>query len=462
MNIILQNYNNLINKLIKEYFSNKIDRIVNNFDLFSINNYINLISSFDECMNNFIKCAFVNLIRKLDKNYMNSIERKKKYHIKYKTKRTILTIFGEITYERTFYKSKLNGGCFCYIDRLLGLQKYDYFDPYIKAEILDYAANHNYSETAEHINSLIGNRISTEERTKYLSRQTIKNIILNSKLSIPKINKLKNTEELFIIADEKWIPTQNNNKKKVMQKAIVIFDGFETKGKRKSLLNKMTFSGRNENFIYEAIDYIENAYDVSKIKTLYMLGDGALWIDQLKCYFNTNKNMTIIQGLDKFHFKQCLWRIYPDKHVYNELASYLKTNNKNDFDRLTNEIIDLNIERKEKILEYKNYILKHWNNIINVYKYTLSCPMESQISHTFASYFTSRPKAYNKNMINKLINLRLLKKNRYNIKKLYLNNLNKMEIINLNNKTFDFSLFDKKDTHTILTRSKRRYFLGIN
>ena len=174
MNIILQNYNNLINKLIKDYFFNKIDRIINIFEFFSINNYINLISSFDECMNDFIKCAFVNLIRKLDKNYMNSIE------------------------------------------------------------------------------------------------------------------------------------------------------------------------------------------------------------------------------------------------------------------------------RKEKILEYKNYILKHWNNIINVYKYTLSCPMESQISHTFASYFTSRPKAYNKNMINKLINLRLLKKNRYNIKKLYLNNLNKMEIINLNNKTFDFSLFDKK------------------
>ena len=85
MSIILQNYNNLINKLIKDYFSNKIDRIIDNFDLFSINNYINLISSFDECMNDFIKCAFVILIRELDKKSMNSIERKKKYHIKCKT-----------------------------------------------------------------------------------------------------------------------------------------------------------------------------------------------------------------------------------------------------------------------------------------------------------------------------------------------------------------------------------------
>ena len=55
--------------------------------------------------------------------------------------------------------------------------------------------------------------------------------------------------------------------------------------------------------------------------------------------------------------------------------------------------------------------------------------MESQISHTFASYFTSRPKAYNKNTITKLINLRLKKKNKYNIKNLYFKNLNKNIII---------------------------------
>ena len=193
-----------------------------------------------------------------------------------------------------------------------------------------------------------------------------------------------------------------------------------------------------------------------------MLGDGASWINNLKYYFNSNKNINIIQGLDKFHFKQCLWRLYPDKEVYNILIKYITTNNIEDFDRLTNEIIDLNQPRQDKLLEYKNYIIKHWNNILNVYKYNLSCPMESQISHTFASYFTSRPKAYNKNMITKLIKLRLLNKNRYNIKELYLNNLNKKETINFNKENLNYSIFDKKDTYTILTRSKRRYFLRTN
>lgn len=231
-----------------------------------------------------------------------------------------------------------------------------------------------------------------------------------------------------------------------MQKSIVIFDGFNKNGKRKSLNNKMTFSGRNEDFIFDAIEYIDNAYDTSKFKTFFMLGDGASWINNLKYYFNCWNNIKIIQGLDHYHFKQALWRIYNEKDVYDTLLSYILSENKEDFTRLVNEIIDLNPKRKEKLEEYKKYILNNWNKIFNLIKYNLSCPMESQISHTFASYFTSRPKGYNKNTIDKLINIRLLNKNRYNIKKIYLKNINSDNVIDLNIPKLNYSNFDKKDT----------------
>lgn len=459
MNIILQNYKNLINNLIKTYFIDKIDDIISKFNPSgNINNYIDLLSSLDSNMADFMRISLKNLLEELDHSYCISLERKRKYHIKYKTSRTILTIFGEITYSRYFYKSKLTGKCFCYIDRLLGLKKYDYFDPYIKAEILDFVSNNNYSETANHINSLIGNRISMKEKDKYLSRQTVRNVILGENISKPKIKKLDDVEELYIISDEKWIPTQNNDHKKVMQKSIVVFDGFNTNGKRKSLNNKMTFSGRNEDFIYEAIDYIENAYDSSKINKFYMLGDGATWIKNLKNYFNYNSNIEIIQALDKYHFKQNIWRTLPDKNVYNALCECIISDNKDDYKRLINEVIDLHPERKEKIEEYKKYILNNWNNILNLYKYNLSCPMESQISHTFASYFTSRPKAYNKDTIDKLITLRLLKKNNYNIKELFLNNINSNTVIDLNKGNISFAIFDKKDTCSILSSAKKKHF----
>lgn len=132
-----------------------------------------------------------------------------------------------------------------------------------------------------------------------------------------------------------------------------------------------------------------------------------------------------IQGLDHFHFKQALWKICPKEDVYKCLVDYILKNNKEDFGRIISEIKDLNLYREEKIDEYKSYINNNWNNTLNIFKYNLSCPMESQISHRFASYFTSRPKGFNKNMINKLIKLRLFKKNGYNIKYLFLNSFNK-------------------------------------
>lgn len=459
MTIILQNYKNLIQNIFKTHFINNIDYIINNFDsINNINNYINLLSSYDNFMCNTLRESLIKLLEELDHSYCISIERKSKYHIKSVHKRTILTIFGEITYTRTFYISKLDGKSFCYIDRLLGLKKYDYFDPYIKAEILDYVSNHNYSETAEHINSLIGNRISIEEKEKYLSRQTVRNIILKENLSIPKINKLKDTDTIYIIADEKWISTQRNKGKKIMQKAIVVFDGITSKDNRNILNNKRTFSGRHEDFIYEVIDYIENAYDISKIKTFYILGDGASWIKHLKYYFNYNPNIEVVQALDKFHLKQCLWRICPKEDVVKALLKYILTDNKEEFERLVGEIIDLNINREEIILDYKKYILNNWNSILNLYKYDLSCPMESQISHSLAAYFTSRPKGYSLKTLDKLINLRLLKLNKYNIKELFLNNFNKNIIINLNNEKMNYSIFNKKETFSILIRAKQKHF----
>ena len=53
----------------------------------------------------------------------------------------------------------------------------------------------------------------------------------------------------------------------------------------------------------------------------------------------------------------------------------------------------------------------------------MKCSMESHISHIFADLFTSRPKAYSKKGLKKLLELRVLKTNGTNIKQLYLQQL---------------------------------------
>ena len=229
MEIITQNYEKILENLIINNFSTIIRQNDNrNPNENKVFNYIRLLDTLDEKICEIAKNSLVTIFEALDRGYKNSIERMHKYYIKAYTTRTIMTVFGEITYRKTIYQSKHTCKSFCFIDDYLGLKKYDYFDPYIKATILEYAANNPCTKVAKIINDMIGNRIKTKESYQYITRQTIRNIILSSPISKPEYKELETPDDLYIMADEKFVATQNNNED-VMVKDIVVFDGREEK-----------------------------------------------------------------------------------------------------------------------------------------------------------------------------------------------------------------------------------------
>ena len=450
MNIISHNYILCLKNLMKELINKKFDSL---FDCLNPNdsvfNYINILSNLDESFCNLAKEGLILIFKLLDENYKNSKDRKSKYYIKSHMSRSIMTVFGEITFKRTFYESKIDGSSYCFLDRYLGLHKYDYFDPYIKSLIFHYASDNSFSKTASIINDLIGNRISLDKNFKLLNRQTVRNIIINEPISNPEIKTLNTPEVLYVIADEKWIPTQNNNKQKVMEKSIVIFENIT----KRKLINKHIFAG--DNVVNDTLDYIYRVYDTDKLKTIYLMGDGAEWIKNLKFDFFIHKDLKVIQGLDKFHFKQALNHITKDKDLFNILNYYVLNNKRKDFKTVIDDLINNNLTRRDTIEQKSNYILNNWRQINNLYKNNLSCPMESQISHNIAALFTSRPKGYSIKMIEKLLKLRLLYKNNNNLKKLYLNNYNSKEIKIYNEEEINYSIFDtlhKKETYTLMLK----------
>lgn len=441
MNILSQNYNNLLKKLIFDVFTSnlkdKLDNLNPNEDVF---NYVSILSNLDESLCTVAKESLINLFEGLDYSFSICRERKTKFEIKSHHPRTILTVFGEITFNRTFYKSKLTGKNYCYVDRYLGLHKYDYFDPYLKSLVVEYSSNNSYPKTAKYINELIGNRISIDDKFNYLSRQTIRNIIMSAKLSKVKPETVTETpSEIHIMADEKWIHTQNNDKQPVMEKSIVLFESINNH----KLINKQVFASLDHSFIDDCLDYIYDTYDIDKINTIYCLGDGATWIKNLKYHFYFNKNTKVISGLDKFHFKQALHHICQDKQLETIIFGYILNNKKKDFKLCCESLINSYPHRADTIHSKMDYILNNWFNINSLYKYKLSCPMESQISHNIADLFTARPKAYSINTIKQLTKIRMLFKNNQNIKKLYLNNFNSNNIITINKEELNFDVFDR-------------------
>lgn len=452
MNIISQDYNKMITNLIITEISKATTNIrINGTN--NIYNYINLISSFDEIINKSIIISIKDYLEQLDYHFTNSIERKNKYHIKDYCSRTILTIFGEITFKRHFFKSKLNGNSFCYIDRQLGLKKYDYFDPYIRSLVIEKASQDSISKACRDINELIGNRVSLDTKTAFLSRQSARNIILKSLLSEEDDKELDTPEELYIIADEKWISTQrkidgtkhkkNDHDKKVMTKSIVIFDGYKSVGKRRYLNNKKVFASYDSNIVDKSLDYINNVYDVEKIKRIFVMGDGASWIKSLTPNYKFNKNTDNIFCLDKFHFKQSLHHLAMSFDYEKYLLSYILNDNKTAFNTLVDFIRKNNPKRIDIINKKYNYIISNWKVIQNLYKYNMSCPMESQISHNIASLTSSRPKGYSYKMLSKILDLRLKYINKHNIKKLYFNNYNSNKIKNISIEHLNMDIFDE-------------------
>lgn len=355
MESITQNYEKILENLIINNFSNIIRQNDNrNPDENKVFNYIRLLDTLGEKIYEIVQNSLITVFETLDRGFKNSIERRHKYHIKAHTTRTIMTIFGEITYRKTIYQSKHNYKSFCFIDDYLRLKKYDYFDPYIKAAILEYAANNPYSKVAKIINDMIGNRIKIKDAFKYITRQTVRNIILSSKLSKLEYKELETPDDLYIMADEKFVATQNNNKEDVMIKDIVVFDGRDENNNRVKLRNKMSFSSfKGNNCLDECIDYLYYVYDLDKVKNIFVMGDGAKWIKNLAHEFKINENINVTFNLDKFHFKQAIHHIEQDEFLEKCLTSYVLNDSKKDFKECCDGLITSYPYREETIKEKK-------------------------------------------------------------------------------------------------------------
>ena len=277
-----------------------------------------------------------------------------------------------------------------------------------------------------------------------IPRQTIFNIVSKSKKFIPTPTKQEHTPSiLYIMADEKFIATQGNNKKKVMAKAGVIFDGMSFKENRVHYDNKHYHLAITDDFRNEIYDKVCQRYDLDKVQQIYIMGDGAGWIKNGYKMFERNKAKFV---LDRFHLQQSITRITRDHGYKRLLNSYIYGDDKKTFNKLSKAIIiKADKSRQEKVKQEFKYINNNWSAIQVMEKEVIvGCAMEGTISHTIASIFTSVPKAYKKENLEIYLQKRELKLNGYDLRKTHLKTYNSTEEIVTDNKPLNYSMFEKR------------------
>lgn len=445
MSSISYKYQLVLEKIIKSKFA-ELFKLGGSFD-----NYISMISVLGGKVSEIIRNSIVEFFEELDAAFKHSEIRKKNYYYKDTYPRTLITIFGEIRFNRTYYYSK-NGDLetgFFYVDKLLELPRRDNYDQIIKSMLMEEKANHTYAEAArivsKKINDFSGSNIT-------ISRQLVFNVFNDFEIDdtfIQPNNEKIDSEILYIMLDEKFVHTQGSvenaddetiQNQKVetknieshieqkhhskMVKHAVVYTGRKTEySNRVKLVNKAVFSTLDDpiTLIGMIESYIDNNFTEGCIKTLVGAGDGANWINSVLRNIHLTTEVEKINVLDPFHVGQAINRITTDKDERTILKDYVSHGKRKEFEQLCDTLLSKYSDRKSKIETNRDYLLKHWVFIRNQKnKWFLGCPMEAQISHNLAKVFARDPKGYKVKHLYKHIKLRDLQLNKTNIKELYL------------------------------------------
>ncbi|MBN2898284.1 MAG: UPF0236 family protein, partial [Clostridia bacterium] len=429
MAIVTHTITDLLVPLLKEIHS-----LASSMNVLSLNsrngldNYLKILNSADLTGQNLSIAILKQLIENIETEFRNRPGRTTVYHVKSYHPRTILTIFGPLTYYRTFYKNRKTKESYCHVDSFLGLRKYDYFCPYVKALVTEASCDTSFAAAGRHVSAAVGNRVSLKGNPVLISRQTARSFVRKSRLVSPSPQKMKSTPPtLFIMLDEKYIHTQNNEGRDIVVHHAVLFEYIKPVGnqkKRNELVNKRMFSSMNGDLNKQVLDYIDKVYDLEKIQRIYVLGDGANWIKGSVGEYRFEKN-EVFFALDKYHFKQALRHITLDDDLSEQMLEHILEGDMDSFKGMCSVIQSQNEHRRDTIEEKKNYVLNNWDAILLSYHDNLTCCMEGQISHNLASLFTARPKGYSKKMLSTLLSARTIYRNGYNTRELFLSNFKK-------------------------------------
>ena len=399
------------------------------------NKYFWLINSIQSSTREMIKKIVISTFEEIDQNYRYSAERLSSYYInKSNVARTLITIVGEIKFNRTYYKCKYSNKKFFFIDKAFDLPKYDHYDPIIKAIAINNFTSTSQAQASRDISAFTGDlKYFMEPNTvNIIPRQSIHNWIKewNTPNIIP--TSVDTPDTLYVMADEKYIGAQDIAKD-IMVKCFVTFEDIKDVSKyRRALVNRSVFSCYNTNAWPLFMDYIAKRYDFSKIKNIALLSDGGGWIKTGINELRLDANNSVKFYLCEFHFKQAIHHITSNEDERKNLLDIFTNKKKKDFINAVKKIIDSNKNREEIITKKLNYIINNYSSIKDMLKLNIGSSMESHISHLIASFFSSRPKGFSTKRIEQYLKLNDYKNNGINIFKLYLQSYNNEEIIEIN------------------------------
>ena len=416
-----------------------------------------------------IRNQLVEYLEEMDRKFRYSEDRLNKYYVKNTRKRTLITMYGEITFRRTQYINLSTKKPYCYVDDKLGIDSRIRYTNDVAAYCFEaYADENSMIKVGKEVGNLIHAKFSLDKNDDYaIPRQTVQRMLKRVKATyIKPLQEKKRVEDIYILMDEKYLPDHNDpnkpgsKKKKKMTKVAMVVEGLDTSNKRHKYLGVSFCSLYKGDFSLRLLEHLNDRYDLEYLKHIHVLADGGTWIKTVSDEIGV-PNAKLRKYLCKFHFHQALNRIFPIKDIYDLAIDYIYHDKQEDLYELFNATLksvkeELNINTKEdeesssrytNLKNNINYIKNNYSEIMNMISLeNMNCAMEQCISHHICSEFSNLPKVYSGDNLNLYLSMRDNYRNKENIKMIYLLALNDAnsdsECTYINKKIMDFSIVE--------------------
>ena len=442
---------------------------IQHFAGFGINNMEKVVKKFLEEPKNFasfvlgLRDEALNLVLDIisetltncNKMIIDSEERKKNWHIVRTDTKQLITSVGTVTFEKTLFKNKKTGKRVYLLDKQLGIEDHERMTEDAEALLLEEAAQTSYKKAGEGISIL-----------ETVSKQTVKDKVHS--LVFPRndyAGEKKAVDYLYIDADEDHVAMQGTeNNHSTIVKMVYVHEGIEPEtpgGKRKRLINPHYFCGvygdkANKKLWDEVYLYLEQHYDLTKVKKIYLNGDGGNWI---KAGANLIEGIEYV--LDGFHLEKYLLRItrclrIGETEVRKEILAYIKEDKRAELKNFIRKVTDGTETEADakRMLESFDYILNNWKAArarVCADEHVLACTAEGHVSHVLSSRMSSRPMAWSPTGMDAMAKLRAY----------MLNYGNMLELVRLQRKGVPVEdneiILSAKDMLEVENKSRNRY-----
>jgi hypothetical protein len=323
--------------------------------------------------------------------------------------RTLLTSLGEFTYRRTYFKTP--DGMEYLLDRLLGVEAYERVDAHVSAGLANESGRGSFGKSADIVTG------------GAVSRQTAwRKAMESGEVAALPERIAKTPERIHIFADEDHAHLQDGHG--AILPVVTVCSGKRRACEgRNELIGKTHLCGYGltpETFWGYVYAVCEAKYDMSKVKEVFIYGDGAKWIEASgDCFPGA------VRVLDAYHYEKKM-RALTAGDVCGKFAVSLRTavsrGDKEGFDAIVSCIVDTagkamvpGKERDRKIRsisEAASYLLARWDAVMNMRREgSIGSCTEAMVSHVLSERFSRSPMGWSKHGIAKMAQIRVYQAN---------------------------------------------------